>query len=97
MAEHAHVVRIARFRPAAGKRDELTSRLKEGAEQIREMDGCFGAQICMARETPDEVVAISRWASQSALDSFLQQSEERRRQLGSMLSGTPTVETLTSV
>ena len=72
MAEHASVIRILRLKPAAGKRDELVSRLAQGAENIRKREGCFGVQVCTVRETPDELAVISRWASQSALDAFVQ-------------------------
>jgi len=67
MAEHASIVRLTRFQPASGKRDELIRRLADGAEGIRELEGCFGAQICTVRENPDVIVAISRWASQAAV------------------------------
>ena len=70
MAEHASVIRVIRFKPADGKRDELISTLERGAEQIRQMQGCFGVQVCTIQEAPDEVASISRWASQSALDEF---------------------------
>ncbi|MBV9170269.1 MAG: antibiotic biosynthesis monooxygenase [Chloroflexi bacterium] len=97
MAEHATIIRIARFQPAAGKRDELTRQLKEGAAQIRDMEGCFGAQICRSSDSSDAVVAISRWASQAALDKFLQASAAQRAGLGELLTGTPATETLSSV
>ena len=72
MAEHASVIRVLRLKPAAGKREELVSRLEQGAENIRRREGCFGVQVCTVRETPDELAVISRWASQSALDAFVQ-------------------------
>src|SRR6266545_4170906 len=78
MAEHANVVRMARFRPAAGRREDLLSRLKNGVDGIRQRDGCFGAQICTLREVPDTIVVISRWESQAALDQFLSDTTAQR-------------------
>jgi quinol monooxygenase YgiN len=97
VAEHASVIRVIRFTPAAGKRDELVSRLEQGAEQIRQMDGCFGIQICTLREAPDTVASISRWASESALDAFLQASEPQRGSLNALASAAPVIEHLTPI
>ena len=97
MAEHASIVRLTRFQPASGQRDELIRRLVEGAEGIRQMEGCFGAQICTVRESPDVIVAVSRWAGQAALDRFLQQSESRRADLANLAASPPATEHLISV
>ncbi|HEY1296491.1 MAG TPA: antibiotic biosynthesis monooxygenase family protein [Chloroflexota bacterium] len=97
MAEHASVVRVVRFKPAAGKRDELVSMLELGAEQIRKMEGCFGVQICTVREAPDEVASISRWASQSALDAFLRATDAQRGGLNALAAGAPVTEHLTPI
>jgi heme-degrading monooxygenase HmoA len=72
VAEHASVVRVTHFQPAAGKRDELIAVLERLAGSIRGMDGCFGVQVCSVRETPEELVVISRWASQSAVEPMAQ-------------------------
>jgi quinol monooxygenase YgiN len=97
VAEHASVIRILRLKPAAGKRDELMSRLAEGAEDIRKREGCFGVQVCSVRETPDELAVISRWASQSALDAFVQASEPQRGSLYALAAGAPVIENLTPI
>jgi len=97
VAEHASVIRVVRFKPAPGKRDELVSMLELGAEQIRQMDGCFGVQICTVREAPDEVASISRWASQSALDAFLRALEPQRASLEALADGTPVAAHLTPI
>jgi quinol monooxygenase YgiN len=97
MAEHASVIRVIRFKPAPGKRDELVSTLERGAEQIRQMDGCFGVQVCAVREAPDEVASISRWASQSALDEFLRASETQRAGLNALASAPPVSEHMTPI
>jgi heme-degrading monooxygenase HmoA len=70
VAEHANVVRVTHFQPAAGKRDELGARLENLAGSIRSMDGCFGMQVCAVQESPEELAVISRWASQGALDQL---------------------------
>lgn len=97
MAEHASVVRIIRVKPTAGKRDELISVLERGAEQIRQMQGCFGVQVCAIREAPDEVASISRWASQAALDEFLRVSASQRGDLNALASAPPVTEHLVPV
>jgi quinol monooxygenase YgiN len=94
MAERASVIRLSRFQPAAGKRDELIRVLETGAEGIRKLDGCFGAQICASRETPDVIVAISRWASQSAVDAFLEASAAERANLAGLTAAPPSAEHL---
>jgi quinol monooxygenase YgiN len=96
MAEHASVVRLTRFQPAAGKRDELIRRLEEGAEGLRQMEGCFGAQICTVRENPEAIVAISRWASQAAVDQFLQATATQRAEVASLTAAPPASEHLVS-
>ncbi len=97
MAEHANVVRIARFRPAPGRRDELVNRLKSGVEGIRQRDGCFGAQICTVAENPDVLVALSRWASQAALDQFLSDSSAQRAEAAAFTAEPPSTETFVSI
>src|ERR1041384_6741989 len=93
VAEHASVIRVTRFQPAPGKRDELGRRLEAGAEQMRHMDGCFGSQICASDQSSDAVVAVSRWASRAALDQFVQQSAAQRNEAAQQLaSGPPTSE-----
>jgi heme-degrading monooxygenase HmoA len=43
------------------------------------------------------VVAISRWASQAAVDNFLSASAAQRAGLGDLIAGTPTSEHLVSL
>jgi quinol monooxygenase YgiN len=88
MAEHASVIRIARYRPSADKRDELVHRLEDGVERLRQMEGCFGAQVCVARESPDTIAVISRWASQSAVDQFLQATTTLRAEADQLAMAT---------
>jgi len=97
MAEHASVVRIIRFRPAPERRADLTTRLKTRLDQIRQLEGCFGAQVCTIQEEPDVVAVISRWASQSALDQFLSSMTAERAEVAAMSAVPPTTETFVSV
>jgi quinol monooxygenase YgiN len=98
VAEHASVIRVTRFQPAPGKREELVRRLEEGAEQMRQMDGCFGSQICASDQSSEAIVAVSRWASRAALDQFVQQSATQRNDVAQQLaSGPPTSEHLTPI
>jgi quinol monooxygenase YgiN len=85
MAEHANVIRIARYRPTADKRKEL---LNGGVGRLREMEGCFGAQVCVSRETPDTIAVISRWASQAAVDQFLQATATLRSEADQLAAAT---------
>ena len=97
MAEHANVVRIASFRPGADRRAELLDRLKSGIDGIRQMEGCFGAQICSVEGDPEVVAVISRWASRSALDQFLSSTTTQRAEAAAMTTEPPKTETYTSM
>lgn len=95
--EHASVVRVARFRPASGKREALLNRLQGGVDGIRQRDGCFGAQICGMREDADLIVVISRWASQAALEKFLTETAQERAGATELTQAAPTTETFVSI
>jgi quinol monooxygenase YgiN len=97
MAEHASIVRLTRFQTASGKRDELIRRLVDGGEGLRALEGCFGAQICTVRESPDVIVAISRWASQAAVDNFLRTTVAERAEIAKLAASPPSSEHLISV
>src|SRR5438067_4603325 len=97
MAEHANVIRLARFHPAPGQRQELLDRLQSGVDGIRQRDGCFGAQVCTLREHPDAAVVISRWASQAALDQFLSDTTAQRAEAAGLSAEPPTTETFVSI
>ena len=97
MAEHANVVRIARFRPAPGRHEELVNRLQSGVDGIRDRDGCFGAQICTLREDPDSVVVISRWENETALEQFLSDTAAQRSEAAALTAEPPTTETFVSI
>ncbi len=88
MTEHAAVIDISRYYPAPGKRDELLRAMKQMADRAASSDGCFGAQACDSDQDEEALVAVSRWESQSSLDSFAQSPEfvREREQLTSLLS-----------
>jgi len=67
MAEHARVIRVTRFIPAAGKRADLLEALEEIAEQVRKVEDCYGVQVCDVSEDPTPLVVISRWHSAEAI------------------------------
>ena len=70
MAEHAAVINVSRYRPTAGKRQELVAAMRQIAEQAVAAKGCFGAQVCESDLDPEELVGISRWESAQALKAF---------------------------
>lgn len=70
MAEHAAVINVSRYRPASGKRNELLKAMKRMAERANQARGCFGAQCCESDSDRDDLVAVSRWETQQALDAF---------------------------
>src|SRR3979409_1422303 len=92
MAEHASVIRVSHFEPSPGKNDDLKARLNEGLADQRASEGGFGAQICTAREKPDEFAVVSRWASGAALDRYLQQRTANVAVLSDVLVQAPRVE-----
>jgi quinol monooxygenase YgiN len=92
MAEHASLIRVSRFDPSPGKRDDLRARLNEGLAELRASEGCFGAQICTVREKPDEFAVVSRWASGAALDRYLQLRTANVAPLADVLAQAPRVE-----
>jgi quinol monooxygenase YgiN len=75
MEQHAVVVEVSRYRPAAGKRDEMLTQMKKLAERASRADGCFGAQVCVSSSDKDSLIAVSRWKSRASLDEFLQQAQ----------------------
>lgn len=70
MAEHAAVVNVSRYRPAAGKRQELMSAMRRMAERAASTKGCFGAQACESDRDREDLIAVSRWETADALHQF---------------------------
>jgi quinol monooxygenase YgiN len=99
MEEHAVVVDVSRYRPAAGKRDELVAQMKKIARQAGTADGCFGAQVCTSDGDGEMLVAVSRWKSAQALDAFARDvaTMAAREKLTALLGGRAQHEHLTPV
>ena len=89
MAEHAAVINVSRYRPAAGKRQELVAAMRRFAEKAANTKGCFGAQVCESDRDPEELVGVSRWESPQALEAFSDTaaSSREREQFRGLVSG----------
>jgi quinol monooxygenase YgiN len=98
MNDHASVVRVARHKPAAGRRDEVAGVLKSAAEAARDASGCFGAQVASSDHDREQVVLISRWESGEAMKKFHAQPEFTSlvRTIEESLDGQPAVEIFTT-
>ena len=98
MSDHAGLVRVGRFRPAAGKRDDVAAVLGEMAATARRADGCFGAQVTISNRDHESIVLVSRWQSRGALDRFGTTSEFEavRSRLQPLLEGPPEFELFTT-
>ena len=70
MAEHATVLDVSRYFPAAGRRDELVEAMHTLAAAAARAQGCFGSQVCVSDREPDALVAVSRWESAEAMRTF---------------------------
>src|ERR1700738_1071597 len=70
MADHATVIRVSHIHPAAGKHDDVITRIGPAVATMRSVEGCFGVQVCDVRETPGVLSVVSRWANQAALDQI---------------------------
>ena len=69
MAEHARIVRLARYRPQPGSAEELRDALQALAEGMRGIPGLFGAQVCRIREDPDWMALVTRWENEDAMQA----------------------------
>ena len=67
MAEHAQIVRLARYRPQPGSDKELQDALHALAEGLRGLPGLFGAQVCRIREDPEWMAFVTRWENEEAM------------------------------
>ena len=99
MAEHAAVINVSRYRPAAGKREELLSAMKRMAERAAIAKGCFGAQACQSDRDREDLIAVSRWDSPQALEAFAGTAEAAADQehLSGLLAGAAQRENLRPV
>ena len=92
MAEHATVIRVSRFQAAADRRNDVKALLIGGLAELRAAEGCFGAQLCTVREDQDKLAVVSRWASNSALDYYLQHRTANVNTFGDALAAPPQTE-----
>ncbi|MGI9145468.1 MAG: putative quinol monooxygenase [Chloroflexota bacterium] len=67
MAEHAHIVRVAKYRPQPGGVDDLRTALHALAERMRGLPGLFGVQVCQLIEDPEWLALVSRWEHEEAM------------------------------
>jgi quinol monooxygenase YgiN len=98
MADHAHVVRTITVRPSASE-EALLAALRKQAEYLSNVDGCFGAQVTRPREEPASLTVIVRWASDQALQQYLQseQFNQATEELLQLVAGPPEIRTYDSV
>ena len=68
--QHAVVLDVSRYRPAAGNRDEVLAEVKKLVDRAARADGCYGAQVCLSSSDRDALIAVSRWKSRAALEKF---------------------------
>jgi quinol monooxygenase YgiN len=94
MNDHAGVVRVERHEPGAGRRDEVAGVLRSAAEIARGASGCFGAQVASSDREPTQVVMISRWESEEAMNKF--HSQPDYTSLEHTLGSEPKVELFTT-
>ena len=78
MTEHAIVVRVSRLTPKDDTREQVESLAQDIANRARDVQGCFGAQVCRIKERPDELAVISRWESEEALASAVASQSYRQ-------------------
>ena len=69
MAEHASIVRVARYRPQPGHVEELRAALHSLADSMRGLPDLFGAQVCRLNEDPDWLALVSRWQREQAMQA----------------------------
>jgi quinol monooxygenase YgiN len=67
MAEHAHVIRVAKYQPLPGSDNELRQALDALAGAMRGLPGLFGAQVCRVTEAPEFFALVSRWENEQAM------------------------------
>ena len=67
MAEHAHVIRVAKYRPQPGGDDQLRQALDALAGGMRGLPGLFGAQVCRVSEDPESFALVSRWEREQSM------------------------------
>jgi len=69
MAEHATIVRVARYRPLPGAAADLRAALSALATGMRGLPGLFGAQACRVSGDPEWLALVSRWENEAAMQA----------------------------
>ena len=59
MAEHAHIIRVAKYRPQPGAAEDLRDALHALADGMRGLSGLFGAQACRVDGDPEWLAVAS--------------------------------------
>lgn len=87
MTDSAGVVDVSRYHPGPGQGEALLDAMRRVASKAAAADGCYGAQVCEFDQDGGVLVAISRWASASAMEAFANSSEfvEEREHFTSLL------------
>jgi quinol monooxygenase YgiN len=88
MTDSAAVIDVSRYYPGPGQGGALLDAMRRVASRAAAADGCFGAQVCESDQDGEALVAISRWASASAMEAFANSSEfvEEREHLTALLA-----------
>ena len=69
MAEHAHIIRVAKYRPQPGGAKDLRDALHALADGMRGLPGLFGAQACRVDGDPEWLALVSRWEREQAMQA----------------------------
>jgi quinol monooxygenase YgiN len=69
MAEHAHIVRVAKYRPLPGATEDMRAALNALADGMRGLPGLFGVQACRLSEDPEWLALVSRWDDEAAMQA----------------------------
>jgi quinol monooxygenase YgiN len=67
MTDHAHVIRVAKYRPLPGSDAKLLEALNALATGMRGVPGLFGAQVCRVTEDPELLALVARWEHEQAM------------------------------
>ena len=98
MTEHASVVQITTFTTDADRWGPLIESLHRMSDEVRGVEGCFGAQVCSVEDRPDAIAVVSRWRSRGDLDGYLSaQGEQVGAATEELVTGPPETLHLTSL
>jgi quinol monooxygenase YgiN len=69
--EHAHLIRVAKYRADPGRHEQLLARMQDLAAAMRDLPGLFGVQVCRIAGAPEWVVLIARWRDEAAVQGIV--------------------------